>query len=128
MGNMFKKESLFEVSGKKFYNCTPHELKLDDGRVIPGDVSCAKMLKALPQEKTIAEINDIKIVTTVFKKMPEAQKIIDEANKNFILLVGSIIAAQVYRKPVVSPITTPETSRLPPNQRIVYSKKWNAYW
>jgi len=128
-------EKLFEgilVDGEYFVNATPHELKFAEKDVkIDGSVFLAKKLSARPVERVVAKIGvdeDIKIVTTEFEPTEEGERLAEIARELGINLVGSIISAQAYGyPPVVSPITTPETSRLPPPQRKVYLYKWNAY-
>jgi len=121
-------KSGFEVDGLKFINCTPHPLNLDDGRTIEGNVECAKILTATSEEKIIDAIGEIKFVTTEFEPSDEGKELAKEAEEEGYILIGSIISAQAYKyPPVVSPIATPETSRLPPQERKVFSRKWNAY-
>jgi hypothetical protein len=121
------KKSLFYIADRGFLNATPHELRLDDGQVIPGSVELAKILSARPIEKEVNKIPDFTIVTTEFVTTPEGRELVKIANEFKIILIGSIIAAQAYKFPVVSPIATPETSRLPPEQRIVFSRKFNTF-
>jgi hypothetical protein len=128
-------KKIFEIEDTKFLNCTPHELRLDDGRIIPGEPELAKILTAKAIEVEIEQRlrkdfrgPGITIVTTKFLTNVEGGEFCQEAQNSGVLLIGSIIAAQAYKKPVVSPIATPETSRMPSGQRIIQTKKWNAYW
>jgi len=121
-------DEVFEVDGVRFLNCTPHELRLDDGRVVRGNPELARILAARAIERTVERRPPVEFVTTTFETTDEGEKLCEEAAARGIFLVGSIIAAQAYGYPAVSPVTTPETSRKPPAERIVFSTKWNCYW
>ncbi|MEX0569075.1 MAG: hypothetical protein Q6363_007965 [Candidatus Njordarchaeota archaeon] len=135
--NLFKQFAnldvdVLETDSAYLINTSPHELKFDDGSILLGNVELAKILKAAPKEKVIKTVNTVTIVKTEF--VPEEQGIelvqkIRELNKELskpVLLISSIISVQAYGYPVVSPITTPETSRLPPAQRVVFKNKFNS--
>lgn len=53
------------------------------------------------------------------------EHILDKPDKQVI--VTSIIGAKAFKKGTVAPVTTPETSRKPPNEKIVFKHKWHAY-
>jgi len=114
------------IDGITFINCTPHPINFEDGTKIEGSVVCASKLAAKPIEKEVKTVNGIKIVTTDFKTTKEGEELVKEAKKKGYLLISSIIGAQAYKFPVVSPIATPETARLPPEQRKVFLRKWNS--
>ena len=124
-------ETLFEgveVGDVVIVNATPHELRFVDGTELAGSTFLARKLSARPVEESVAEKAKVKIVRTVFQPAPEGEEVVKLAREAGVLLAGSIISAQAYGyPPVVSPITTPETSRLPPPQRRVYLDKWNGY-
>ena len=120
--------AVVEIEGVKMVNCTPHPLRFEDDRVINGNKELAAILKATPREKTVKTINDIELVTPQFLSESQGEQLCNYAKEQGFLLIGSIIAAQAYRKPVVSPVTTPETTRAPPTQRVIQRKKWTCYW
>ena len=123
--------------GKKlvFINATPHVLRFDDGTVLQPNQELAKILTAKPQETKIDEFNGVAFVRTEFVGTDDGWKFVQAAN-DFnnaqsdakVCIIGSIIAAQAYGAPVVSPITTPETTRAPPDRKVCFKNKFNAYW
>jgi len=115
-----------EIEGITFVNCTPHPLKFEDGSVIQGNKELAGILKATAKEVIIKEIEGIQVVTTRFVPEEKGQKLCEYAIDSNILLIGSIIAAQCYGRPVVSPIAV--NPRAPPSERKIYKHKWNCYW
>jgi len=115
-------------------NATPHFLKFDNGVILEGNQKLAEVLKAKPRETIVKEELGIVFVKTEFEKEEVGELLVNairEHNRKNptspILLISSIISAQAYGYPVVSPITTPETSRKPPSERIVYIGKFNVY-
>lgn len=125
---------VYTMNGVKFVNASPHELKFDNGLYFEGNVELAKVVKASPIETLVGKIKgaegqEILLVKTDF--VPEMNetivKLLEWAKKNNVYIISSIISAKAYGLPVISPIVTPETSRLPPAQRIVFSTKFNAY-
>jgi len=122
------KKYVFEINGQKFLNCTPHELKFDNGLTVEGSQELAQLLSAKPVEKAVETKDGITFVETVFETKDEGELLCFWAEQNGILLIGSIISAQAYKyPPVVSPIVTSETARLPPQQRIVFYNKFNVF-
>jgi len=116
-------------------NATPHELNFNNGITLQGNLKLAEILKAVPKETIVKEELGIKFVRTEFEKNEIGELLLNsirEHNKVFprnqILLISSIISAQAYGFPVVSPITTPETSRKPPAERVVYIDKFNVFF
>ena len=134
-------DTVFEVDDVTFINFTPHELRLDDGRIIAAAPEAqAKLLAATVEEKIIPEhetmvhpkgLNPdakIELVTTIFKPSDIGNEVVDDALRAGVWLVGSIISAKAFAGTcVVSPIVTPETARKPPQERIVFSRKWNYF-
>ena len=123
-----------KYGGFLLVNATPHELKFNNGITLEGNQELAEILKATPKEELVKEELGIRFVRTTFEKNETAELIVSaikEQNRRKptspILLISSIISAQAYGFPVVSPITTPETSRKPPSERIVYIGKFNVY-
>jgi len=125
-----------EHEGKKlfFINATPHVLRFDDGTVLQPNPELAEILTAKPKETKVDEFNGITFVRTEFQGTEEGWKLVVAANyfnahnDIKVIFIGSIIAAQAYRAPVVSPITTPETTRAPPDKKVCFKNKFNAYW
>jgi len=111
-----------------FVNATPHELRFDDGSTVKGNPELAQVLSAGVEEREITRFAGIVFVSTEFIGLPEGYKLVAKArDAGNVFLIGSIIAAQAYRFPVISPITTPETARKPPDQKVCYKNKWNCY-
>jgi len=124
-------DAMIIIGSRVFVNCTPHEIRFTDGRVVKGSVTLAKILSATTKQVVVDRIGDIELVRTVFEPSELGREFVKTMIwecKNEVLLIGSIIAAQTYGYLVVSPICTPETARLPPDKRVVYSKLWNCYW
>ena len=124
------KELVFRVGECWFVNLTPHELRLSDGRVVPaapGEV--ARLLEAKPVEEVSDMRGDVEFVRTRFERNERGEKLCFGASTvEQLYLVGSIISAQAYGFPVVSPVVTPETRRKPPSERIVFARRWNCFW
>jgi len=120
--------SMIQINGQWFLNCTPHEIRLEDGTVINGSTWFAEKLKATPVQRPIFELSKggFEFVETRFSTNEIAESLVRWAKAKQIILIGSIIAAQAFGFPVVSPIATPETSRKPPQERICYKYKWNT--
>jgi len=121
-------------NGVTLVNCTPHELKFTNGITLQGNQELADILKAKPVEEEVKQIMGIRLVRTEFERTKEGELLVTRVrhfNEQYptkpILLISSIISAQAYGFPVVSPITTPETSRKPPAERVVYIDKFNVY-
>lgn len=124
---------IMETPAAYLINTSPHELKFNDGTTLLGSVQLAKILKATPKETPLMSLRGgITLVKTDFERSEEGIRLVHEIiefNKEAskpALLISSIISVQAYHYPVVSPIVTEETSRLPPAQRIVYKNKFNT--
>lgn len=123
-------KDLFEaidIMGEIFINATPHELIFEDGTEVIGSEALAKILTAKPIEREVMKEGNISYVTTEFEPTKEGIKLVREAEERGIKLIGSIVAAEAYKFPVVSPITTEETRRKPPAERRIYKFKWNTF-
>jgi len=120
--------AMVQIEGQWFLNCTPHEIRLEDGTVINGSTWFAEKLKATPVQRIIEEISKspFEFVETRFSTNEVADSLVRWAKHKEIILIGSIIAVNAFGFPVVSPIATPETSRKPPQERICFKFKWNT--
>lgn len=125
---------MIKYAGVLLVNCTPHPLKFNNGITLQGNQKLAEILRAKPVETELRQVMGIKLVRTDFETTEEGKFLVATiAEHNIrnpdkpVLLISSIISAQAYGFPVVSPIATPETSRKPPNERIVYIDKFNTF-
>ena len=128
--------NFIQINNCIFISALAHELRFDNGLVLKPNQQLAQLLNSIPEEQVIQKIDDISFVKTTFKPNPENEvqlvHILDEFFETYpkttSLFVGSIVAVQTAWRDinVVSPITTPETTRLPPNQKICYFNKWNV--
>ena len=123
-------KDLFEavdIMGELFINATPHELIFEDGTKIKGSEVLAKIVSAKPVEREVMKEGNITYVTTEFEPTREGEEIVAEAQARGVKIIGSIIAAEAFKFPVVSPISTEETRRKPPAERRIYKFKWNTF-
>ena len=123
---------IFDAGSVWLINTSPHELVFEDDSRVDGSRELAEIIKATPEEKKIASIGDIELVSTKFRTEEKAEELIGEImvyNEQHpekpALFVSSIISAQVYGFPVVSPIAV--NPRAPPKERKVYKKKFNVF-
>ena len=122
---------ILETDSAYLINTTPHELKFDNGSVLPGSVELAKILKATPKEAPLFTVGNITIVKTEWEKNNMALKLIEKIKKfneesdKPALLISSIISVSAYGFPVVSPIA--HNPRAPPNERIMFTNKFNSW-
>ena len=121
---------VLELEDVFLIDTTPHEIKFEDGTVIPGSTELAKIVKATPKEKEVKTFGSLKLVTTEFEAFDEALKFID-AIKRFnktsskpALIISSLISVNAYGFPVVSPIAV--NPRAPPAERKCFKYKWNT--
>ncbi len=126
--------NFIEINNVIFVSALAHELRFTDGSVLKANPELAKLLNSIPKEEIIPSRLKVTLVKTKFYPNPENEKKLIEIQNQFwetyktdIYFVGSIVAVQTKWSDidVVSPITTPETTRLPPDQKICYLNKWN---
>ncbi len=83
---------------------------------------------AEPHETAMFNLGkSIDIVETHFiisSNINDVRKVLEYCIKNSILIIGSIISANAYGYPVVSPVT--KNPRAPPAERVCLSKKFNS--
>lgn len=110
-------------------NCTPHPLKFTDGTEIRGHVSLASILSVNRESSDLFMFGDIKLFKDTLAPTESGLtfKRFIETMGFPVLLVSSTLSAQVYGIPVVAPMVTSETARLPPNQRICFKTSFIAY-
>jgi hypothetical protein len=114
--------------GGKIYDmmsALAHELVFDNGIMINANKGLAEKVKAIPEEKAVF-YDCPQLVTSVFNGDSEVQKWINSLFNKNVVIITSLIGAQAY-KLTVSPVTTIETSRLPPKEKICYHDKWNTF-
>jgi len=98
-----------------------HSLKFEDGSILEANPDLAKVIKTTPVEEQVDEFR----VMTKFAPDPGAVKFLNSLPE-FTLVVTSIIGLEILNYHLVSPVTTPETTRLPPEQKICFKNKWNV--
>jgi len=108
-------------------NTAPHPINFIDGTTLKGSTTLAGELKARAETRKLFERNGISFITTEFKTDERGRRLVEWARKaGNVILVSSIISVNAYGYPVVSPVITPETARLPPPQRKAYKDRWNT--
>jgi len=117
-----------KIDGAVFVNCTPHYIVFEDGEKVNGYEDLARLLRARVAYRRVRIHGEIEFVKPFFEVTGEGLKLVDIARNYGIYLVGSLISAQAYGYPVVSPVVTPETSSKPPEERRCYRKRWNCWW
>jgi len=129
--------AIFMVDDVVMVNCTPHPLRFQEGGEVQGSVNLAKILSAKVITEKEQKYGPLVLQSVKYQGTEKGWKLCSLAEDLFallkprgvkgVLLVGSIISAQTYGWPVVSPVTTPETSRLPPTQRKVYLRRFSVW-
>ena len=108
-------------------NTAPHPINFIDGTILKGSTTLAGELKARAETRKLFERNGISFITTEFKTDEKGRRLVEWARRaGNVILVSSIISVNAYGYPVVSPVITPETARLPPPQRKAYKDRWNT--
>ena len=111
-------------------NATPHSLTFSVGEdvvSIPPVEGLAKVISATPAEKVyMGNIPGCQIVSTTFLPSQEGVAYLQSVPSH-TLIVGSIIAAQAFRYPVVALVTVPGFERVPPEQKRMRADKFTAY-
>lgn len=98
-----------------------HKIVFEDGDVLLPNPELAKVISATAVEEKVDEFR----VKTTFKPNPKAVEFLKQQPNN-ILFLTSIIGLNCYPSKLISPITTPETTRLPPEQKLCYKNKFNC--
>ena len=118
----------------KILSALAHELRFEDGSVLPANKELAKVLSANRTEGTLPEqkgYDGEAFVLTWFKPTEKGLEVImdliEEHSPEKVLIVGSRIAAQVYGFPVVAPIVTKETMRSPPAEKVCRANAWQVW-
>jgi len=110
-----------------------HEVKFEDGTVLAPNPNLAEVLKAEPTEEVIERVGGISVVAPTFHPTEEGRKLVRKlvaivgAFGSAVYILSSTISAQAYGLPVVAPITTPETCRKPPEEKICYKHKFAGF-
>jgi hypothetical protein len=112
-----------EANGRiiEIINGTPHNLKFEDGSILEGNLELAKLLTAIPIERKIDDFR----VKTIFQSNPKATEYLNNLPYD-TFIITSIIGLELNNPRLISPIATPETNRLPPEQRICFKNKFNC--
>lgn len=118
-----------EVNGIMVFNGTPHPLTFwKPGWEDVVTVEVDKVISTQPVELVVKVEGEITFVKTVFEQIDKAVDIIASAQANGAqLIVGSIIAAQVYPGLVVSMVPAPGYERVPADSKRMLPDKFNIF-
>jgi len=108
-------------NGVQIINCTPHELRFEDGTVA---YPSGYLLQAKMQEKQLSEfIYEIKVLPT-----PEGEQELQEIEQKYgrdIIILGSSISAQAYPMRVKMVVLT--KSRAKTSEKVCRIDKFSVY-
>jgi len=127
----------FSMKGEIFVNLTPHKMTFlnpdlaKEGKYVKwfeleGAPELAKKLSAKMLEKVVSEKSGIEFVDFVYDITPEGEELRNLATELGIHLISSIISADAYGYPVVSPVLPPELMRAPPEKKMAYPNKFHT--
>ncbi len=128
--------SVMRISGSPeviLVSALSHEVKFEDGTVLAPNPHLAEVLKAEPTEELVGEVGGISVVTPTFHPTEEGKRLVRKlvaivgAFGGAVYILSSTISAQAYGLPVVAPITTPETCRKRPEEKICYKHKFTGF-
>jgi len=124
-------ENVIKFNSNTYINTTPHNITLksiltEEEFIVP---VCGILINSKPQEITAGGQNSIKFVKTTFVSNPE-----DIAKINYLkqqypncIIIGSIIAAQVYPGKVYGMIPYPGLERVPVDQKKMQAEKFTIF-
>jgi len=127
----------FSINGEVFVNLTPHKMtflnpELSKGGTyvkwfeLEGAPELAKKLSAKMLEKVVKEEKGIEYVDFVYDITPQGEELRNLATELGIHLISSIISADAYGYPVVSPVLPPELVRAPPEKKMAYPTRFHT--
>lgn len=111
----------------RYFNSTPHAINLltPDGQEIVVQPHSLISARAVEVE-VYSTIPGVILVETRFEGTPEGYAVI-EANAQYDVIIGSIIAAQAYPGLVVAMIPAPGFERVPPAEKKMRSDKFTVF-
>lgn len=117
---------VLNIDNYKFVNGLPHFLKFDNNFELKGNPDFAKMIKA--ESNFIEKTNENGIIFGNIKYSPnkETEELIKQFKEEYpdVKIITSQITVNSADDSVfVSPITTKETERSPPNEKINFTMK-----
>jgi nucleotide-binding universal stress UspA family protein len=111
------------TNGVHVINCTPHELKFEDGTVVPpsGYLVQAKMDEVV-EKKGAYELATVRVVPT-----PEGEKELTEIEQRYpdAIVLGSAISAQAYPRRVKMVVLT--KARASVSEKVCRIDKFSVY-
>ena len=132
--------AIYQLGNIRVINATPHPIrfKMPDGsvEVVESDPEVVKIFDAKAVEKgwQVSKLGDTPTISFVKKRFEGtaqgkdiAAQLALSTRENLILVLGSIVSAQVYGYPVVSPVPVPGTERAVPSDKIYLSNKFNLF-
>ena len=119
---------VLNIGNYRFVNGLPHFLKFDNNFELKGNPEFAKMIKA--ESNFIEKTNENGIIFGNIKYSPskETEELVKQFKEEYPdikIITSQITVNSVDDSVFVSPITTKETERSPPNEKICYFNKWN---
>lgn len=103
----------------------------DDEQVEPSR-EAAQLVKASMPEEVIFDLGEVQLVRASPAPDPDSLRLLQEFSQNEpgVRVLSSNLSVMAFRDVlpglVISPITTPETSRLPPAQKRCFRNRWNC--
>jgi len=129
----YYKLNILEIGNYKFVNGLPHSLKFDNGQSIEGNPDFAKKIKAesyfIANDNANDNANEIIFGNIKYRSSKETEELIGKFKKEFPdikIITSQITVNSINDNIFVSPITTKETERSPPNEKICYFNRWNS--
>lgn len=125
------RDGLRDIGPVRVINCTPHEIRFQNGDKLIEVKPSGIMLAAAAVEKPYGELPGVQFVKTVFEPTEDGMKDIDALRRVYhesdVLLVGSIISAQAYPGRVVSMVPVPGFERVPPAEKRMRNDKFTVF-
>ena len=111
-------------SGVRIINCTPHELRFEDGSIVEPS---GFLLQAKMEEKTVVKTPTYEIVEVSVLPTPEGLRELEEIEKHYpgIIILGSAISAQAYPGRVKMTVLT--VARAAVKDKICRVDKFSVY-
>jgi len=109
-----------------------HPIVFEDGEVLEPNPEMARLIKASMEEKVFGHVGDAVLVQATPKPDMGSLKVLRkfEQENPGVRVVSSIIGVTAFRNVlpglVISPVTTPETTRKPNSEKRCFRHKWSC--